>query len=275
MRTFIRWPGNKSQHINKFIHYIPEYTGRYIEPFLGSGALFLRLQPKNWIINDLNQDLINVWTCVKYDPNKIINYCKRFEKRFVPMSKEDKLQYCRKLTSKIEILPFELKRCYYYLLMKHCCFMNNIMIKNKFYFQGLDLHIQKRNKYYFLEQPYYDNIRETSQFLNSSNGQIYNESYEHVLNKSKKGDFVFLDPPYIEPHEYGFNYNSNEVLDDDFVTKLCLEVQKLDKKGIKWLMTQADTKHIRNIFKDYKIKTFTVYRMASKTYINELLIMNY
>lgn len=275
MKTFIRWPGNKSQHINKFINYIPEFTGYYIEPFLGSGALFLRLQPQHWIINDLNEDLMNVWTYTKNEPTKVINYFKRFEKKFVPMSKEDKIQYCRKKTLKIMTLPFELKRACYYLLMKHCCFMNNIMVNNKFYFQGLDLHILKRNKYYFLDQHYYTNIREISRYLNNSIGHICNESYEHVLNKAKQGDFVFLDPPYVEEHNYGFNYNPNEVLDDDFVTKLHFEVTKLDSKGVKWLMTQADTKHIRKIFKDYKIKTFKVYRMASKTYVNELLIMNY
>ena len=40
-------------------------------------------------------------------------------------------------------------------------------------------------------------------------------------------------------------------------------------------MTQADTKQIKEIFKEYHIKKFQVYRMGSKRYINELLIMNY
>ncbi|MEY3422657.1 MAG: hypothetical protein RIR48_2982, partial [Bacteroidota bacterium] len=57
--------------------------------------------------------------------------------------------------------------------------------------------------------------------------------------------------------------------------KLYLQVKKLDKKKVKWLMTQADTKQIRNLFCDYKIKTFKVYRMSSNTYVNELIIMNY
>ena len=275
MKTFIRWQGNKSKHINKFIDYIPEYTGRYIEPFLGSGALFLKLQPQQWIINDLNEDLMNVWTCVKNDPKKIINHFKRFEKKFVPMSKEDKVTYCRKLTSKIEALPFDFKRACYYLLMKHCCYMGNIVVKNKIYFKSLDLPILINNRYFFLEQNNYDNILEVSHFLNNSKGTIVNTSYENILHEAKKGDFVFLDPPYVEEHNYGFNYNLNEVLDDDFVTKLHLEVTKLDAKGVKWLMTQANTKHIRIKFKKYRIKTYKVYRMNSKTYVNELLIMNY
>lgn len=275
MKTFIRWQGNKSKHINKFIDCIPEFTGCYIEPFLGSGALFLKLQPQHWIINDLNADLMNVWTCIKNNPKKIIDHFKRFEKKFVPMSKEDKLKYCKKLTSKIEKLQFDFKRACYYLLMKYCCFSSSIVKNNKFYFDGLDMNVYIRNYYPFLENTYYTNNQEISQFLNNSNGKIFNESYENVLNKAKQGDFVFLDPPYIEQHNYGFNYNTNEVLNEEFLNNLYYELQKLDIKGVKWLMTQADTKHVRKIFKDYKIKTFKVYRMASKTYVNELLIMNY
>ena len=59
MKTFIKWSGNKSKHINKFKEYIPKEFNTYIEPFIGSGALLLHLEPKKWIINDLNKDLIN------------------------------------------------------------------------------------------------------------------------------------------------------------------------------------------------------------------------
>lgn len=275
MKTFIRWQGNKLKHINKFIDYIPEFTGRYIEPFVGSGALFLRLQPKKWIINDINQDLINTWKSVKDNPESIIKKFKDFGKKFVPMSKEEKLSYCKKITSKIEELPIDLKRASHYLLMKYCCYSGSIIKNNKFKFRGINLNILAKNSYPFLEEKYYSNLLEVNQFLNNSNGKIYNISYEHILDKAKKGDFVFLDPPYIQEHDYDFNYNQNEVLDIQFINKLFKEVQKLDKKGVKWLMTQADTKEIKTIFKDYNIKQFKVYRMASKKYVNELIIINY
>ena len=40
-------------------------------------------------------------------------------------------------------------------------------------------------------------------------------------------------------------------------------------------MTQADTKEVKKIFKEFKIKKFEVYRGGSKEYKNELIIMNY
>jgi DNA adenine methylase len=275
MKTFIKWQGNKSKHLNKFIEYIPDFSGTYIEPFVGSGALLLKLQPEKWIINDLNKDLINIWNQVKNNPDEIIEIFKEFSKHFKPLSKTDKVKYCKEITSKIEKLPYDIKRASIYLLMKYCSYMGHIIINNKFLFQGLDMHIYLENNYPFLKQNNYDNILEVSEYVNNSKGQIFNKSYEIILDKAKSGDFIFLDPPYIESHNYQFNYNKGQVLDESFIHKLYKQVKKLDKRGVKWLMTQADTKQIKNIFKEYTIKTFKVYRMVSKSYVNELIIMNY
>ena len=275
MKTFIRWQGNKSKHINKFIQYIPHFTGTYIEPFLGSGALLLKLQPKKWIVNDINKDLINIWKYVKSDPQGIIDIFTEFGTYFKPLSKQDKVKYCKEITSKIESMPYDIKRASMYLLMKFCAYMGNILHKNIFRFPSLDMNIYLENNYPFLKQNNYDNILEVSHFLNNSNGKIFNKSYEKILDKAKSGDFIFLDPPYIESHNYNFNYNKGEVLDESFIHNLYKQVKKLDKRNAKWLMTQADTKQIKEIFKEYTIKTFKVYRRSSKSYINELVIMNY
>jgi DNA adenine methylase len=275
MKTFIKWQGNKSKHINKFIQYIPTFTGTYIEPFLGSGALLLKLQPKKWIINDINKDLINIWKYVKSDPQGIIDIFTEFGIHFKPLSKEDKVKYCRDITYKIESMPYKLERAATYLLMKYCSFTGDIIYNNKFYFKGLDMNLYVHKRYFFLENNCIDNINHVNKFLNNKNGKIFNKSYEKILDKAKKGDFVFLDPPYIEAHNYDFNYNKDEILDNSFIQELLVQVKKLDVRNVKWLMTQADTPQIKNIFKDYTIKKFEVYRFTTKSYTEELLIMNY
>jgi DNA adenine methylase len=194
MKTFIKWQGNKSKHINKFIQYIPHFTGTYIEPFLGSGALLLKLQPKKWIVNDINKDLINIWKYVKSDPQGIIDIFTEFGNHFKPLSKDDKVKYCKEITSKIEKMPYDIKRASMYLLMKFCSFSGNIITKKKFLFEGLDQNIYIRNNHPFLNQKNYDNINQVSQFLNTKSGKIFNKSYEKILDKAKEGDFVFLDP---------------------------------------------------------------------------------
>ena len=275
LKTFVRWQGNKSKHLRHILPYIPEEYNTYIEPFVGSGALFLKLEPKKWIINDLNKDLINIWESVRDDPEYIISEFKKFGKMFKPMSLSKKKQLCIKLTENIDEMPYNINRVITYMLMRYCSYMGNIFGDNKFYFFGIDITLYNKNIYTFLSSNIYNNILNVSDYLNETKGHIYHTDYKKILSKAKEGDFIFLDPPYIEDHNYQLNYNKDENLNINFIKELFSEVKKLDNKGVKWLMTQANTKQIKNIFKNYKIKKFLVYRVYDKKYINELLIMNY
>ena len=275
LKTFIRWSGNKSKHLRHIIPHIPDEYNTYIEPFVGSGALFLKLEPEQWIINDLNKDLINCWKYIKSDPETIIDGFKKFGKKFKPLTNENKKKYCRELTSKIDDMKYDINRAITYMLMKYCAYMGDIFINNQFYFRGLDQNIYIRNKSFFLEKNYINNMLDVSEYLNDTKGTILNKDYKTVLSKSKSGDFVFMDPPYVEDHDYQFNYNKDEILDDSFIIGLLDQVKKLDDRGVKWMMTQSDTKTIRRIFKGYKIVKFPVYRMGQKKYVNELIIKNY
>lgn len=276
MKTFILWPGNKSKYVSKYIKpHIPQKYNTYIEPFVGSGALFLNIKPDKWIINDINLDLINVWINVKTNHKEIIKYFKRFEIIFTTLqSNKDKIEYIRKKLLEFLKLDYNTKRASYYLLLKFCSYMGVILIKNKYQISSLNMHVYN-NKYFFLRKNYYNKICDASEFINSSNGQIYNVDYKKILSKAKKNDFVFLDPPYIEDHKYAFEYNKDEILDHAIIEELLGQVKKLDKKGVKWLMTQADTTIIRNTFKDYYIDSFQVYRRMNNSHKKELIIKNY
>jgi DNA adenine methylase len=276
LKTFIRWQGNKSRFISHILPLIPKDYNTYIEPFLGSGAILLKHKPTQFIINDLNRDNINIWKLVRDNPNKIINAFKTFGNTFKKLSKSKKIEVCKKKINNLNTSEYNDKRCIDYLLMKACSYMGNIFINNKFKFcGGLDLAISIKNNYTFMSVDNLKNIKNVSEYLNQSKGQIYNADYKKILKKAKKNDFVFLDPPYIEKKDYCFNYNKNEILDQDFINELVQQVKILDKRDVYWIMTQANTKQVRNAFANYKIKTFDVYRVVSKSYIKELIIMNY
>lgn len=67
MKPIIKYRGGKSKEIPQIIQYIPQFDGRYIEPFLGGGAMFFHLEPNNAIINDINVRLINFYKSVQQD----------------------------------------------------------------------------------------------------------------------------------------------------------------------------------------------------------------
>ena len=277
LKTFIRYTGNKSKQLKHILPHIPKQYNTYIEPFVGSGAVFLALQPDKWIINDLNKYVINVWNNMKVDPEFIIDIFKDFGKIFKPLSKREKIDFCRIITSKINDMNYDIERASMYLLMKYCSYMGVIIKNNKFYFNGLELNIITGNRYSFLTNKYYNNLINIYNFLNNSNGLILNKNYKNILNKAKKGDFIFLDPPYIDEDDYDYllKYNINEKIGLDFIIDLGKELKKLDNKGIKWIMTQSDTKDVKRIFKDYDIISYKVFRGYRKNYVNELRIKNF
>ena len=65
MKPLVKYRGGKSKEIPYLIKHIPQYSGRYIEPFFGGGALFFHIEPKKAIINDINSKLISFYLGVK------------------------------------------------------------------------------------------------------------------------------------------------------------------------------------------------------------------
>jgi len=276
MRTFIRWPGNKSKHIHKIIQYIPkDIKGDYIEPFVGSGAMFLYLQPKRFIINDFNKDLINVWKSVKSNPNDIISNFKEFGDVFHQLSNEDKKEYCKEKIHDIQLMEYNTKRASLYMLLKLCVHCGFLIVNNKFRFTSLDSYV-KKNVYSFLKDTCFKNILNVSKYLNENEGYIYNTDYKDILKNAKEDDFIFIDPPYLEDTSYHFNYNVDENINKDFVKELKNELDKLTQKKVKWLMTYSNTIVVKELFKDYHINEYEVYRFNCKTkFKKELVIYNY
>jgi DNA adenine methylase len=247
MKTFIRRPGNKSKHLKHIIPLIPEFTGTYYEPFVGTGAVYLHLLPEKAVLNDLNKDIIDIWKLVKTDPEYIIHQIDIFKNKFLHLTNKNKLEMCKDIVSKMEKLKGK-QRTINYLLMNYCSF--NGFIKNNI--SSLLTVLYKTNTCHIFTEKYKTKIMNLQKILKTI--KIENKDYSKILENTKKDDFVFLDPPYVEEKKYAFNYNKKE---KEFDTdKLKLNLEKLDKKGVKWMMTQIDTQEIRNIFKNYTIKKY-------------------
>jgi DNA adenine methylase len=275
MKTFIRWPGNKQKHLKYIIPYLPNTIDRYIEPFLGSGALLLNLQPSIWIANDLNSDIINIWQTVYREPLFLINKFKHFNKQLILLSNEDKLLECKAKTKAIINLKMNRIRAAWFILMIYCAFLGQIIRDNKYAFGSLEATIYHNKSLHCASSKYAANLLEINKFMSSTKWKLYNTDYKKIISKAKFGDFVFLDPPYKENKDYQFNYHLNEKKNANFNEELLNEVLLLDEKGVKWMMTQADTPEVRKLFNKYDIKSFAIYRLALKSYKNELIIRNY
>jgi len=65
MKPMLKYRGGKTKEIPNIMYYVPQFYGRYIEPFVGGGALYFYLEPREAIINDINKQLINFYKGVR------------------------------------------------------------------------------------------------------------------------------------------------------------------------------------------------------------------
>ena len=270
MKTFIRRPGNKTKQLKHIIPLIPEFTGTYIEPFLGTGAIYLNLLPKKAILNNFNTDIINIWKLVKDDPEYIIKEINKFKKIFLPKNNDEKLKYCKKILAKMDTYIGN-KRTILYLILIYCSFNGTLINKsNEWYISGLYIHIYQDQSVHIFTENFKNKIRKLSEILSNKSQKIYNTDYIKILEKAQKGDFVFLDPPYIEDRNYAFNYNKEEIFD---INELKSQVDILTKNKVKWMMTQIDTPDVRLLFKKYKNNSN--FQSTVSTSKKEVIITNY
>lgn len=278
MKPFIKRPGNKIKYVKTICPLFPSSYKTYIEPFVGTGAIFLHTQPKKWIINDLNRQVFLSWSVIPDNSIQIIKKLKQYRKNTKDLDNSEMLLFAKNIRDKILKSKKEtIELVILYLILINIIYkgtFNSSEKEMKFY--SIDLNISRDGKVpRCFSNRYYENLRTISQYLNLNPGKILNEDYKKVLKLARKDDFVFLDPPYIEDHDYQFKYNNDEKLDGTFIVGLKKECKLLDGKKVKWLMTQADTMDIREAFKEYNISEYQVYRGMSNMYKTELIIKNY
>jgi DNA adenine methylase len=72
--ALLKWPGGKRALLKQILTYVPSSFNRYFEPFVGGGALFFALQPKQAVISDNNTELINCYKQVRDCPDAVIAF---------------------------------------------------------------------------------------------------------------------------------------------------------------------------------------------------------
>ncbi|MGX9340693.1 DNA adenine methylase [Mycoplasma sp. 4044] len=272
LQPIIKWVGGKRQLLPEISRLVPKKFNNYIEPFIGGAAVLLELMPKQALINDLNESLIKTYKCVKDKPEELIELLKEH----------------KKLNSKE----------YFYLVRSQDRDPNykewNDLLKasrliylNKTCFNGLF----RVNQAGFFNTPYgaYKNpnivneeaIRNLSNYFNKNKIIFMSGDYKEVLKKAKKDDFVYLDPPYMPvSSSASFTGYTENGFSKEQQVELKKECDKLNKKGVKFLLSNSEHEFIKELYKDYKITIVTAKRTinsdaAKRGNVNEVLVRNY
>lgn len=183
MCPFVKWAGGKRQLLDKIKEKLPQQYNRYFEPFVGGGAVLFGLQPKDCLINDINESLVNVYNVIKKNPDKFIDCIQQYDENIVNGNKEYyylvRDRYNKKLLNKVMDID---TAALFVFLNKHC--FNGLYRVNK---KGLfNVPFNNSVKSSFDKA----NIYSISNFL--QNIEIKCGDFEVACLDAKKGDFVFL-----------------------------------------------------------------------------------
>jgi DNA adenine methylase len=88
---FVKWAGGKTQLLQQLYESTPAKFNRYLEPFLGGGALFfylisVRSEKFRAYLSDINSELINSYKVVKDNVEELIDLLKMVRHYFCAKS---------------------------------------------------------------------------------------------------------------------------------------------------------------------------------------------
>lgn len=261
---FLKWPGGKRWLTNRYDKLFPEKVGRYIEPFLGGGAVFFFVNPTEAILADTNEDLVNAYNNVRLHASEI-------EKRLGLLQQKHNSDTYYKIRS--EQPDVALDRAVRFIYLNRTCF-NGIYRVNRA--GEFNVPIGSKTQ---VEYPA-GYLTEVSKRLKVATIRV--ADFEDTLAEAAKGDFVFVDPPYTVMHNNNnfLKYNAHLFSWAD-QERLAKAVRKAAAKGARVMLSNANHASVRALYRG-----FGVHRRPARTTVlaadsghrcdtNELLITTY
>jgi DNA adenine methylase len=274
-KPFIKWAGGKRGLLKELLKRVPKDFNNYFEPFVGGGALFFEMKKqglldgKHTYLSDKNEELINAYNIVQNSPQKLIDELLMFEKEHSKVF----YYHIRELdrNSDFNELSDEYRAARFIYLNKTC--FNGLYRVNQKGFFNVPMGRYKNPKICSEEL-----IFNAHKALCGAN--ILHDCYAKILKSAKKGDFVYLDPPY---HPINETSNFTSYSKDDFLEKdqeeLAVMFKKISQMGCYVLESNSNTEFIKNLYCEFKIEFVKADRYinckgSGRSKIEEVLINN-
>lgn len=273
-KPFVKWVGGKRQLLRQFRElglYPPEdfnpTTNTYYEPFIGGGAVFFDLLPKNAELSDLNNELVATYNVIKNNVDELIASLNKHS--------YDKEYYLEVRAKKVEDLS-DIEIASRFIFLNRTGF-NGLYRVNK---SGqFNVPFGRYNNPVICDE---NNLRQVSDALQEVT--ITHQDYKNALETAKRGDFIYLDPPYypISATSSFTSYTAEGFLEKE-QTELRDTFIKLHKKGCFVMLSNSDTPFINELYSG--LDGITVNKIIAGRAINskgsgrgkitEVLVTNY
>lgn len=264
---FLRWAGGKQSLCKHLFRFVPQHNKNttYWEPFLGGGALFFALDISRAVLSDLNPHLIECYKAVRRHP-KLVH-----EKIYEHGQRNSENYYYQVREFFNEADPgVDRAAAFIYL--------------NKASYNGI-YRVNQKGKYnvpYGRKEP--PALPSEPELLKISRAlkhvKLKIGSFETIVVNAKKGDFIYMDPPYppINGSSYFTHYTKSKFGKKE-QKLVALIAEKMAAKGCNVMISNAATPEIIDLYKGWNQKELEVIRWitckSTKHKVSELIITNY
>ena len=250
LRPILKWAGGKTQMLDQLLPKLPEKYGKYIEPFIGGGALFFALQPREAVIADSNSELVNLYTVIRNNPHELIRQLSSM------VNDSDYFYELRAVDiRKLSIVQTAARTIY----LNKTCFNGLYRVNKK---GDFNVPFGKYKNPKICDE---ESILSASSLL--ANKKIILGDYKDVLKKyAKESDFIFLDPPYLPISQYSDfkRYTKEQFYEEDHV-ELANEVKRLQEIGCYVVLTNSNHPLVHKLYSKHKIEI-----IQTKRFINSV-----
>lgn len=283
MKPIIKYSGGKRREIPHLVRNMPYFTGRYVEPFFGDGALFFHLEPHEAIINDINTPLMLFYRGIRDDFDQVrhelgvlADIYNTNQNMFNSLNKNYPKEHIKTAN---EALYYSIRDMFNGKIKKEYSDAAIYYFINKTAYSGM---IRYNSKGMFnvpfgrYKRLSIDNVsRLRSQLLQRAT--LYNRDYVDIFNLCHPDDFVFLDPPYDcvfsnygnEEYKGGFDEQSHRRLANEFYKLPCKAMMVINRTKLTEELYSADI--VDEYAKNYAVNI----RNRFKSSAHHIIITNY
>ena len=228
IRPFLKWAGNKYRIIDRIKQLLPSGS-RLIEPFTGSGAVFLNTEFERYVLNDNNPDLINLYRHIKQEGMSFVRYCKRY---FSGIYNNPESYYQLRDRFNLSTNARQKAALFVYL--------------NRHGYNGLCRYNAKGGynvPFGRYQRPYFPQKEMLAFYQKAQRAELVTGSFEDSFANSREGDVIYCDPPYV-PLSDSANFTSYSAggFDLNKQTQLAQLAIATAKRGIPVLISNHHTR---------------------------------
>jgi len=270
-QPFLKWAGGKASLLRQLEEFFPHEIDRYIEPFLGGGAVFFHLKHRfpdmRAFLRDSNKELINCFRVVRDRPEELMPILDEHARGF----RTDGDEYFYKVRKQHD-LNDDLARAARTIFLNKTCYNGLWRVNARGEF-NTPVGSNKNPNLYSRA-----NLLSASAALQDA--QLEAQDFRKIVDEARRGDFVYFDPPYLPISIYSDfkRYTPDQFREADQV-ELARVFRALDAKGCQLALSNSEHPRTRELYAGFTVAVVSAPRFINckaggRGNISELVITN-